>query len=171
LYFAARKARLAQPFPKFKSMENNFGTNLRNLRKKNKHTLESLGKALNISKSTLSDYEIGKTSPPINVCEQIANYFEISIDELKFYDVAEKIAPKQTAASSEAGYQELVARNEKSEFQNRILQQQVEGLGIQLKLVRQLVESKDAENRSLRMQIQLLEEKLSEYRKEPSNHS
>lgn len=46
------------------------------------------------------------------------------------------------------------------EFQNKLLQQQVEGLQIQLQLVKQLMESKVSEIKSLQIQIRLLEEKL-----------
>lgn len=42
-------------------MENRFGKNLRILRKQQKITLEKLGESLKISKSAISDYEIGKT--------------------------------------------------------------------------------------------------------------
>ena len=45
-------------------------------------------------------------------------------------------------------------------FQNKLLNQQVEGLQIQLQLVRQLTESKISEIKSLQIQIRLLEEKF-----------
>ena len=64
-------------------MENKFGNNLRLIRKKKKITLEGLGEKLKISKSAISDYEIGKTFPPLDVCELISNFFGINIDDLK----------------------------------------------------------------------------------------
>ena len=44
--------------------------------------------------------------------------------------------------------------------QNKLLHQQVQGLEIQLQLVKQLTESKISEIKSLQIQIRLLEEKL-----------
>ena len=46
------------------------------------------------------------------------------------------------------------------EFQNKLLHQQVQGLEIQLQLVKQLTESKISEIKSLQIQIRLLEEKM-----------
>jgi len=149
-------------------MENKFNANLRNLRKKNNFTLEVLGKALNISKSTLSDYEIGKTSPPFDVCERIADFFGINIDELRSSGISESSDTILSGIGLRSNLTErdstelLAALSQKSqlEFQNKLLGQQVEGLQIQLKLVYQIAESKGNEIRSLQMQIRLLEEKL-----------
>jgi hypothetical protein len=44
--------------------------------------------------------------------------------------------------------------------QNKLLHQQVQGLEIQLQLVKQLTESKISEIKSLQIQIRLLEEKF-----------
>jgi transcriptional regulator with XRE-family HTH domain len=153
-------------------MENNFSANLRNLRKKNKFTLESLGKVLNISKSTLSDYETGKSSPPFDVCERIADVFGINIDELRNSDISEKTRLHTTftptrltgAFSDENEKSVLTAQKNQLEFQNKMLHQQVEGLQIQLKLVNQILESKSNEIRSLQMQIKLLDAYLEEHR-------
>lgn len=151
-------------------MENNFSANLRSLRKKNNFTLESLGKVLNISKSTLADYETGKSSPPFGVCERIADFFGINIDELRMSDISERIVlnstftPARTAANFQDNTERavLTAQKNQLEFQNRILNQQVEGLQIQLKLVNQIVESKTNEIRSLQMQVKLLDAYLEE---------
>ena len=153
-------------------MENKFSANLRSLRKKNNFTLEVLGKTLNISKSTLSDYETGKTSPPFDVCEKIADFFGINIDELRISEISENNAtisptigvrsnppPRDNAELSAA-----LSQKSQLEFQNKLLGQQVEGLQIQLKLVNQIVESKGNEIRSLQMQIRLLDEKLESVR-------
>ena len=153
-------------------MENKFSANLRSLRKKNNFTLEVLGKTLNISKSTLSDYETGKTSPPFDVCEKIADFFGINIDELRISEMSENgnaISPTigiRSNPSPRDNTELSAALSQKSqlEFQNKLLGQQVEGLQIQLKLVNQIVESKGNEIRSLQMQIRLLDEKLENAR-------
>jgi transcriptional regulator with XRE-family HTH domain len=142
---------------------NDFGNNLRTLRKSKKLTLQSLGKALNISKSTLSDYETGRTSPPIDVCKKIVNFFGTTIDKLEISDISENIN-KITQTPSNENPERVI--DPMLVFNNKILIQQVEGLQVQLKLVRQITDSKDAEIRSLKMQIQLLGEKLSDYQKQ-----
>ncbi|MER0441649.1 helix-turn-helix transcriptional regulator [Emticicia sp. W12TSBA100-4] len=150
-------------------MEKRFGSNLRVLRKKQKLTLESLGEKLKISKSAISDYEIGKTFPPLDVCELISNFFGINIDDLKNSDFTElsleqieklygsKAKNKSIKESSE----DFSNEKKQLEFHNKLLSQQIEGLQIQLKLTKQIVESKDSEIKSLQIQVRLLEEKIA----------
>jgi transcriptional regulator with XRE-family HTH domain len=150
-------------------MENKFGFNLRILRKKQKLTLEVLGDTLKISKSAISDYEIGKTFPPLDVCELISNYFGINIDDLKNSNFAElsneqieKLSnSKDKTKSIKQISDDFITEKKQLEFHNRLLGQQVEGLQIQLQLVKQLVESKDSEIKSLQIQVRLLEEKFN----------
>jgi len=150
-------------------MENRFGKNLRILRKQQKITLEKLGESLKISKSAISDYEIGKTFPPLDVCELISNFFGLNIDDLKNSDFAElsleqiedlygsKAKNKSVKESSE----DFSNEKKQLEFHNKLLSQQIEGLQIQLKLTKQIVESKDSEIKSLQIQVRLLEEKIA----------
>ncbi len=153
-------------------MENSFGINLKNLRKQNGFTLETLGEKLSISKSTLSDYENGKSSPPFDACEKIADFFKINIASLRASDIPKMTANTTFVANrSTGGFKDdnekakLIAQKNQLEFQNKIITQQVEGLQVQLKLVSQIVESKNSEIRSLQMQIRLLDEKLGDFRK------
>ncbi|MFY7911269.1 MAG: helix-turn-helix domain-containing protein [Emticicia sp.] len=149
-------------------MEKRFGSNLRTLRKKNKLTLESLGEKLKISKSAISDYEIGKTFPPLDVCELISDFFGINIDDLRNSDFTELSLEQieelhgSKAKNKPAKETSTDFSNEKRqlEFHNKLLSQQIEGLQIQLKLTKQIVESKDSEIKSLQIQVRLLEEKL-----------
>lgn len=150
-------------------MENKFSANLRHLRKKNKLTLEILGKNLRISKSALSDYENGHTFPSLDVCESICQYFGTNLDDLQNSDFSEmsleeiqenslnRNSGKKTDNKNDFDdpYNQLV-------FQNKLLNQQVEGLQIQLQLVKQLTESKISEIKSLQIQIRLLEEKFKQ---------
>ncbi len=154
-------------------MSSKISANLKSLRKKNGYTLETLGQILGISKSTLSDYETGKSSPSFDACEKIADFFGINIDELRIIDISEKIqatatfSPARNASNFKDSIEKatLTALKNQLEFQNKILGQQVEGLQVQLKLVNQIVESKHSEIRSLQMQIRLLEEKLGDFKK------
>lgn len=149
-------------------MENKFGSNLRILRKKQKITLESLGEKLKISKSAISDYEIGKTFPPLDVCELISNFFEINIDDLRnsnFMELSEKEIEDLTKSKDKTRIikqtnDDFSTEKKQLEFHNKLLSQQIDGLQIQLQLVKQIVESKDSEIKSLQIQVRLLEEKL-----------
>lgn len=149
-------------------MENKFGSNLRLIRKKKKITLEGLGEKLKISKSAISDYEIGKTFPPLDICELISNFFGINIDDLKNSNFAELsegemeslIDSKDKIKVTKQISDDFSTEKRQLEFHNKLLSQQVEGLQIQLQLVKQIVESKDSEIKSLQIQVRLLEEKL-----------
>lgn len=150
-------------------MEKKFGSNLRILRKKQKLTLESLGEKLKISKSAISDYEIGKTFPPLDVCELISNFFGINIDDLRNSDftelsleqIEELYGSKAKNKSVKESSEDFSNEKRQLEFHNKLLSQQIEGLQIQLKLTKQIVESKDSEIKSLQIQVRLLEEKIN----------
>lgn len=148
-------------------MENKFSTNLRLLRKKNKLTLEVLAKTLGISKSAISDYENGHTFPSLDVCEAICQYFGINLDSLQNSDFSkmsleeiQELAQQRNSERNEKDKNDLSDPYNQLVFQNKLLKQQVEGLQIQLQLVKQLFESKVSEITSLQIQIRLLEEKL-----------
>jgi transcriptional regulator with XRE-family HTH domain len=148
-------------------MENKFGANLRILRKKNKLTLEVLGTTLSVSKSALSDYENGHTLPSLDVCEAICQFFGTNLDDLQNFDFSEMtIEEIQKSVLNRNSDRRNEDKNDFSdptkqlEFQNKLLHQQVQGLEIQLQLVKQLTESKISEIKSLQIQIRLLEEKM-----------
>lgn len=148
-------------------MENKFSANLRILRKKNKLTLEILGKILRVSKSALSDYENNHTFPSLDVCEAICQYFGINLDDLQNFDFSEMSLEeiKESALNRNTDRRndnknDFSNPTEQLKFQNKLLHQQVQGLEIQLQLIKQLTESKASEIKSLQIQIRLLEEKL-----------
>ncbi len=148
-------------------MENKFGFNLRFLRKKQKLTLVSLAEVLAISKSAVADYEVGKTIPPLDVCQKIAQTLGVSIKDLQEGNFAaltevqlSELLESRKEDNSEADFSNT---NKQLAFQNRLLLQQIDGLKIQLQLVRQIVGSKESEIRSLKTQVVLLEEKLKDW--------
>lgn len=149
-------------------MENKFSSNLRILRKKNKLTLEVLGKTLGVSKSALSDYENGNTLPSLDVCEVICQYLGTNLADMQSSDFSEMSIEEIKKNSINRKYERKSEdKNDFSdpikqlEFQNKLLKQQVDGLQIQLQLVRQLTESKISEIKSLQIQIRLLEERMN----------
>ena len=145
-------------------MESKFSANLRILRKRNKLTLEALGKILNVSKSALSDYENGHTFPSLDVCEAICHHFGINLDNLQNLDFSvisvEELKLNQEEKKLSINDNDLSNPVKQLEFHNKLLHQQVEGLEIQLQLLKQLLESKSSEIKSLQIQILLLEEKI-----------
>jgi transcriptional regulator with XRE-family HTH domain len=58
------------------------GENIKNIRKKNNITQEELAEKLNVTRQAVSSWENGKTEPDIETLTNIAQIFDISIDEL-----------------------------------------------------------------------------------------
>lgn len=149
-----------------------FSENLHNLRKYKKISLEELAEAINVSKSAISDYENGKFSPALSVCRKIADFFNVTIDDLEYSEILEKRDNKTWAIKQKQGSaKELFEANERIEVLERhrddlslelkLTKQKVESLQIQLRLHDQLKESKVSEIELLKTQIQLLEEKIN----------
>ena len=59
-----------------------FAENLKSLRKSKGIGPSALAEALNISVKTVSHWETGYTEPSVALLIQLANYFDITIDEL-----------------------------------------------------------------------------------------
>lgn len=61
---------------------NSFGSRLRNLRKQDNLTQIELGKAIGVSKSTVSLYEHNRREPDFETLEKIADYFNVDMASL-----------------------------------------------------------------------------------------
>lgn len=59
-----------------------FGERLRTLRQSKHLTVEQLGKEFNVSKQTVSRWELGDRLPPLDVATALADYFDVSLDYL-----------------------------------------------------------------------------------------
>jgi transcriptional regulator with XRE-family HTH domain len=59
-----------------------FCQRLRNLRQNRKLTVEQLGKEFDVSKQTVSRWELGDRLPPLDVTTALADYFDVSLDYL-----------------------------------------------------------------------------------------
>ncbi len=59
-----------------------FSDRLRKLREEKGITQFDMAKAINISRTSLSSYELGVRTPDIDVLERIANFFNVSSDYL-----------------------------------------------------------------------------------------
>jgi transcriptional regulator with XRE-family HTH domain len=73
-------------------MDNVLGKRLRQLREKKAMNQREFSKIINISNTTLSQYEAGNRTPSDEIKEKIADYFSVSVDYLlgrtdsSFYD-------------------------------------------------------------------------------------
>ena len=56
--------------------------NLKYLRQKNKISQQMLSEAMEIPRSTLGDYERGKTEPSISMLIRLSDYFDVRVDHL-----------------------------------------------------------------------------------------
>lgn len=59
-----------------------FSESLKNLRKLQNLDQEKLGQILSVSSKTISHWETGYTEPSINQLIMLADFFDVTIDEL-----------------------------------------------------------------------------------------
>lgn len=59
-----------------------FQNNLRKLRKDKHLTQEQLARAVKIDRTTISSYERGLSEPTMTVLQNIANVFDVKVEEL-----------------------------------------------------------------------------------------
>ncbi|WP_434131215.1 helix-turn-helix domain-containing protein [Sporomusa sphaeroides] len=59
-----------------------FCYRLRQLRQSRNLTVEQLGNEFNVTKQTVSRWELGKRLPPLDVATALAEYFNVSLDYL-----------------------------------------------------------------------------------------
>ena len=67
-------------------MQLNIGTKIRELRRRDKLTQDSLAEILGVTAQAVSRWESGGSYPDMEIVPVIANYFGITIDELFGYD-------------------------------------------------------------------------------------
>ncbi len=79
--------------------------NLKNLRKEFAFSQKQMADKLHISQQTYSDYENCKTEPTSETLIDIANIFDVSIDELLG---REEITPKERAAGASTTRKESI---------------------------------------------------------------
>ena len=60
----------------------NLGNKISKLRKGNGLSQEQLGDIINVTRQTISNWELGETYPNVEQLKAVANVFKISIDEL-----------------------------------------------------------------------------------------
>ena len=80
-----------------------FGNKLCELRKKAGLSQEELSEKLDVTRQTISNWELGQTVPDIIQAKQIANIFKISLDELADNDVQNILVEKISNTEKLAG--------------------------------------------------------------------
>ncbi len=137
-------------------MEKNLAANMKFLRKKFGYNLHQMAALLEVSKSAISDYENAHSVPGFHLVLSYCKTFDVSIalihklsfNEKNFDDGLYK--EQQLSHIPSEQYKEL-------KMKYNLLKQKTEGLEIQTKLMNQLLDSKESENRTLKMQIELLQ--------------
>ena len=79
---------------------NNIGKTIADLRKKNNMSQQELANKLNVSNKTISKWECGNGIPDITVLSNIANLFNLTLDELINYEQQPKTDEIKEAASN-----------------------------------------------------------------------
>ena len=138
-------------------MEKNIGKKIRDLRKGQKMTLIQMSKLVNISKSSISDYENGKSVPSLEVLLTLSKFFNVNLD---FFINSEKMEFNILEIKKSNPIEEAF-ENEKYQLHLKLMNQKVESIHLQLQLLKQVLASKEAENKTLQINIQLLEQRLS----------
>lgn len=140
-----------------------FGHNIKFLRKKKKLTLVEMSNLTGISKSALSDYENYKSTPGLEILRIFSSFFSLSIDEILKVDVTRSSTNSSSQTEKpileevESSYENL--DQEKYQFHLKLLHQRLESATLRFQMLQQLLQSKESENKTLRINIKLLEEK------------
>ena len=72
----------------------NLGNKLSKLRKKNGLSQEELAEKLNVTRQTISKWELNETSPNVSQAKEISKLFNVSLDELVGNDINEVLINK-----------------------------------------------------------------------------
>ena len=80
-----------------------LGENIYNLRKKNNLSQEQLGEQINVTRQTISNWELNETSPNTEQLKLLSKTFNISIDELLDNDIKTVLVEKISNTEKLAG--------------------------------------------------------------------
>ena len=133
-------------------MENYLAQNLKFLRKYHKLNLTDLALRIGVSKSSISDYENGKFTPTFNVIDKYCKEFKVEISKLNSLIIDERNIHESVEKDNEKNKDDLKSL----ELRHELLLQKLEGIGIQNRLLQQLLDSKDSELKTLKIQVDLL---------------
>lgn len=81
----------------------NLGNKILELRKENKLSQEQLAEKLNVTRQTISNWELNETTPDLNQAKALSKIFNVSLDELTNNDVKNIIVEKVSNTERLAG--------------------------------------------------------------------
>jgi transcriptional regulator with XRE-family HTH domain len=128
----------------------NFGRVLKELRKRENLTQESVSDLLNTDRSNIANYESGKRLPPISSLIKIAEFFHVSLDFLVF---GKEQTPTPGQSSDGSTNDELMAENTLLMEQQLKLEDELQKKEELIKVQREMLEV-------LKKYTNVLEEKL-----------
>lgn len=104
-----------------------LSNNIKVLRKKQGYTQESLSKELGKTKATVSDYEKGKSLPPLDILLKMCALFQINLEDLVNKDLEkEGFIPEERPTKD-------TSTEPNPELLNRLLVQKLEEVAEELK--------------------------------------
>ena len=80
-----------------------IGNKIYELRKKNNLSQEQLAEKLNVTRQTISKWELNETTPDINQAKEISKIFKISLDDLVDNDIQSMLLEKVSNTEKLAG--------------------------------------------------------------------
>lgn len=80
-----------------------LGNKILTLRKKNNITQEELAEQLNVTRQTISKWELGETSPDIKQAKELSRIFKVSLDELVDNDIKDLLVERVSNTEKLAG--------------------------------------------------------------------
>lgn len=80
-----------------------LGNKILTLRKKNNITQEELAEQLNVTRQTISKWELGETSPDIKQAKELSKIFKVSLDELVDNDIKDLLVERVSNTEKLAG--------------------------------------------------------------------
>ena len=83
--------------------EMELGNKILALRKKNNITQEELAEKLNVTRQTISKWELGETAPDIKQAKELSKFFKVSIDELVDNDIKDLLVERVSNTEKLAG--------------------------------------------------------------------
>ena len=80
-----------------------LGENIYNLRKENKLSQEQLAEKINVTRQTISNWELGETSPNPEQLKLLSSVLNVSVDELLNNDIKSVIVERVSNTEKLAG--------------------------------------------------------------------
>jgi transcriptional regulator with XRE-family HTH domain len=98
-----------------------FSNRLYNLRKQSGFSQEELGNKLNVSRQTVSKWEVGDTNPDMERLVMLSDLFQVSLDELILGIKPEKIRDQDMKSSMMTVITEKISRKDNKQKIKKIL--------------------------------------------------